>query len=88
MFPIHVLYIRPGVYEVCSDDGRLSWKFATRKEADIYADALRAGKTDIAALNEVEKYRANRKRLSEMAANRTRLRKDMGLSRNRDGSWE
>lgn len=88
MFPIHVLYIAPKRYEVCSDDGRLSREFPTRKEADIYAGALNAGRSDLDALAEVEKHRANRKRLNEMAANRTRLRKDLGLKRNRDGSWE
>lgn len=88
MFPIHVLYIAPIVATDFVTLGRLSREFPTRKEADIYADALRDGKDDLSALAEVEKHRANRKRLNEMAANRTRLRKDLGLKRNRDGSWE
>ena len=88
MFPIHVLYIRAGVYEVYSDDGRLSREFATRKEADIYAGCLNAGKSDLDALAEVEKHKARKAERNRTAANRVELRKSLGLKRNRDGSWE
>lgn len=88
MFPIHVLYIRAGVYEVCSDDGRLSREFATQKEADIYANALRNGNDDLEALVEVTAYTDKKAKRNRAARQRNQLRKDMGLSRNRDGSWE
>lgn len=88
-YPFHVLFLSKGRYEVASDDGRYSREFPNRKEAEIFCGALNfKGATEAQALEAVEAHRGACKRRSEIARNRNQLRKDMGLSRNRDGSWE
>lgn len=84
----HVLTIARNRYEVCSDDGRYSREFPTRKEAEICADALRAGKTDTEAMELVAKHNARKEANRERSRLKSATLRSLGLRRNRDGSWE
>lgn len=88
MYPLHVLFISKGCYEVCSDDGRYSREFPNRNEAETFADAMNAQKTEDEALALVAKLNERKQRARIASRNRSQAMRDLGLSRNRDGRYE
>lgn len=88
MFPLHVLFLAKGRYEVCSDDGRYSREFSSRSEAQTFADAMNAGKSEADALSLVTKINERRAKANKASRERSQMMRDLGLSRNRDGSYE
>jgi hypothetical protein len=88
MYPFHVLFISKGRYEVCSDDGRYSREFTTRDGAQIFADTMNAGKSEQEALGALGKMVQQKLKARKAAKLRSEAMRDLGLSRNRDGSYE